>query len=136
MVKTTLPKKLHATRVTNPKKLHATRVASPKKVDFDKFYKGSYYTIVGVGGNLKEWKEGYQKMFDEKNIGTIKGWKTFKGKDLNDYYNLTGDNRYPQNLTFLAFPLTGLDISKLAIFKIKMRDCWFDDAIDNNLTRE
>lgn len=123
-------------KTTSPKKLHATRVTSPKKIDFDKLYKGSYYTIVGVGGNLKEWKTGYQTLLAEKNIGTIKGWVTFKGKDMNDFYNLTKNNRYPQTLTFLAFPLTGLDLGKLAIFKMKMGDRWFDDIVDNNIARK
>ena len=26
---------------------------------FEKMYKGSYYTIVGCGGDLEEWKNGY-----------------------------------------------------------------------------
>ncbi|WP_300924534.1 hypothetical protein [uncultured Clostridium sp.] len=98
----------------------------------DKAYNGSYYTIIGAGGDINEWKEGYQKLLDEHNIGTIKEWITFKGSDMNNKYGLTGDNAYPNDLTFLAFCLDGLDINKLAIFKIKMQDRWFDDIVDNN----
>ena len=98
----------------------------------DKAYNGSYYTIIGAGGDLQEWKDGYQELLNKEGIGTIKEWITFTGSDMNTKYNLTGDNAYPNDLTFLAFPLDGLEIGKLAIFKIRMQDRWFDDIVDNN----
>ena len=55
---------------------------------------------------------------------------------MNDLGKLSNDNRYPDDITFLAFPLDGLDIGKLAMFKLKMGDRWFDDIIDNNADRE
>lgn len=105
-------------------------------VDFNKLYKGSYYTITGAGGDLNTWMEGYQDLLDEEKIGKIKEWITFSGKEMNNFYNLKGNNAYPSNLTFLAFPLDGLNIGKLAIFKIKMQDRWFDDIVDNNAIRQ
>lgn len=98
----------------------------------DKAYNGSYYTIIGAGGDLQEWKNGYQELLNKENIGTIKEWITFTGSDMNTKYNLTGDNAYPNDLTFLAFPLDGLNIGKLAMFKLRMEDRWFDDIVDNN----
>jgi len=99
-------------------------------------YSGSYYTIIGAGGDLNEWKKGYHDIISGQGIGTISKWITFKGQDMNGEFELTGDNRYPDDLTFLAFPLDGLKISKLAILKIQLGDSWFDDIVDNNLTRE
>ena len=32
--------------------------------------------------------------------------------------------------------LDGLDVGKLAIFKLQMGDRWFDDVVDNDLRRE
>ena len=61
---------------------------------------------------------------------------SFKGSAVNAEFGLTGDNRYDDNLTFLAFPLDGLDVGKLAIFKLQMGDRWFDDVVDNDLRRE
>lgn len=101
-----------------------------------KAYNGSYYTIIGAGGDIDDWKNGYQKLLDEANIGKIKEWITFRGTDMNDLGKLSNDNRYPDDITFLAFPLDGLDIGKLAMFKLKMGDRWFDDIIDNNADRE
>lgn len=98
----------------------------------DKAYNGSYYTIIGAGGNLDEWKNGYQELLNKEGIGTIKEWITFNGADMNNKYQLKGDNAYPADLTFLAFPLDGLNIGKLAMFKLRMEDRWFDDIVDNN----
>ena len=99
-------------------------------------YVGSYYTITGAGGDLQEWKDGYSSMLEEQGIGTITKWIEFMGKDMNEEFGLSGGNRYPDDLHFLAFPLDGLDIRKLAVFKIKMLDRWFDDIVDNNARRE
>lgn len=103
---------------------------------FKKAYEDSYYTITGCGGDLQEWKEGYTGLMIQEGIGVPDGWIQFSGKDMNDEYGLTGDNQYPDDLTFLAFPLDGLDCGKLAIFKIRMQDRWFDDIVDNNARRE
>lgn len=98
-------------------------------------YEGSYYTIVGAGGVLQEWKDGYSSWLQREGIGQVKDWVQFTGKDMNSEFELTGDNRYPDELQFLAFPLDGLNVGKLAMFKIQMGDRWFDDIVDN-LRRE
>ena len=69
-------------------------------------------------------------------IGVPKKFNTWTGKEMNDEYKLTGDNRYRNDLNFLAFSLDGLNIGKLAIFKLHMGDRWFDDIVDNNARRE
>ena len=104
--------------------------------DLDLLYNGSAYTITGAGGDLNEWVKGYEKLLTEENIGTPQKWYTFKGKVMNDKYDLSGDNRYPDDLTFLCFNLEGLNVGKLAVFKLKMQDRWFDDIVNNNLERE
>ena len=103
---------------------------------FEKMYKGSYYTIIGCGGDLEEWKDGYNKMLNGRRIGTPTEWIHFTGKEMNKEYNLKGDNAYPDDLNFLAFSLEGLDIGKLAIFKLRAGDRWFDDIADNNKSRQ
>ena len=99
-------------------------------------YEGSYYTITGCGGDLNEWKAGYEKMLADEGIGKPIKWIDFTGKDMNEIYNLTDNNAYPEDLHFLAFPLDGLEVGKLAIFKLTMQDRWFDDIVDNNARRE
>ncbi len=107
-----------------------------RKAIFSEAYGGSYYTIVGCGGDLNEWTAGYRELLANRGIGTPEKFITFKGKDMNEVYGLTGDNTYPDTLTFLMFPLSGLEVSKLAILRLQGQDRWFDDIVDNNQRRE
>ncbi len=99
---------------------------------FNAAYKGSYYTILGCGGDLDEWTTGYTKLLEEGAIGTPKQFITFSGADMNMNYGLIGNNAYKDDLTCLMFPLDGLDAGRLAMFKLRMRDRWFGDIVDNN----
>ena len=101
-----------------------------------KAYEGSYYTILGAGGVLQEWKDGYADLLQQRGIGSITEWIEFSGKEMNAEFSLTGNNRYPNDLHCLAFSLEGLDVGKLAIFRLQMGDSWFDDIVDNNVRRE
>ena len=103
---------------------------------FKEMYDESWYTIIGCGGDLKEWKDGYDKLLNERGIGVPKKWIHFTGKEMNEEYDLEGDNAYPDDLNFLAFSLEELDIGKLAIFKLQAGDRWFDDIVDNNRSRQ
>ena len=104
--------------------------------DYEKMEAGSWYTITGTGGDIQEWKDGYQKLLTENGIGQISEWADFTGQQMNEQYGLTGDNAYPDDLHFLAFSLDGLDVGKLAIFKLQMDDRWFDDIVANNAERQ
>jgi len=99
-------------------------------------YSGSWYTITGCGGDLDEWMIGYNKLLGEQGIGSDVAWHKFTGREFNEFFNLHWDNRYPNDLQFLCFPLDGLNVGKLAAFKMLMGDRWFDDIVDNDLRRE
>ena len=61
----------------------------------------------------------------------------FSGKQLNTLWGLTGDNRYPDNLTIICVSLEGLrNIPKLSIRRFAVGGRWFTDVRDNNLRRE
>lgn len=96
----------------------------------------SAFTIEGAGGDLNDWMKGINELLAEKNIGQVDTFYTFSGKLMNDTYNLTGSNRYPDDFTFLCFKLDGLDIGKLAMFKLQFGARWLDDIVDNNNARE
>ena len=56
-----------------------------------------------------------------------------KGSTYNDAYELTGDNRYPADLTIvflIKWSIPMLD------WKFKYGCRWADDVLDNNLDRE
>lgn len=56
---------------------------------------------------------------------------TYKGKLMNEVYELNGDNSYPEDLTFVSIPNF-----YNPIFKINYGARWFDDIVDNNARRE
>lgn len=110
--------------------------ADNREAIFNAAYNGSYYTILGCAGDLDEWTAGYKELLETRGIGTPKEFITFKGADMNEFYGLTGDNAYNDELTCLMFPLNALDVAKLAIFKLQAGDRWFDDIVDNNQRRQ
>lgn len=99
---------------------------------FKELYDASAYTITGTGGDLSEWMKGINDGLQQRKIGSVSQFYTFKGADMNRVYNLKGDVRYQDDLTFLAFKLDGLNIGKLSMLKLEMGDRWFDDIVDNN----
>ena len=110
--------------------------ADNREATFNAAYNGSYCTILGCAGDLNEWTAGYKDLLETRGIGTPKEFITFKGADMNEFYGLTGDNAYNDELTCLMFPLNALDVAKLAIFKLQAGDRWFDDIVDNNQRRQ
>lgn len=92
---------------------------------------GSYYTIVGAGGDLNVWIDGYEEELAKAGIGKPVRWFTTTGKDVNEFSHAEGNDRFPSDLTFLLFPLDGLAIGKLSIFKLQWQDRWFDDIVMN-----
>lgn len=101
--------------------------------DLQKAKDGSYYTVVGAGGDLQEWLEGYQEIFDTEGIGTISEWFQTSGAAVNHFSGVEygSPNAFPADLVILLFPIDGLNPGKLAMLKLRMQDRWFDDVIDN-----
>ena len=59
-----------------------------------------------------------------------------KGEIMNDFYNLTGENRYPKDLTIVSISGDDINLMPLAFARLKIGGRWFDDIVDNNLRRE
>jgi len=91
----------------------------------------SWYTIIGCGGDLYEWVEGYEKAMSAAEIGTPVQWYRTTGHAVNELTQGEGFDRFPADLTMLLFPLDGLNAGSLALFKLAMGDRWFDDICDN-----
>lgn len=100
-----------------------------------KAYDGSYYFIAGTGGDLQEWVDGYEKALEEEGIGKPTEWLQTSGALINEFANLSSidDNpsAFPGDLPCLMFPLDGLNMGRLPLFKLSWMDRWFDDVIDN-----
>ncbi len=78
--------------------------------------------------NLKAIEEAIRNRgFDKEEMVVY----TFKGRLMNEVYNLTGNNAYPDNLTFVS-----IEDFYNPMFKLQFGARWLDDIIDNNLIRE
>lgn len=82
-----------------------------------------YLVFQGCGGQLQEWFDGINEILISENI--IKN----KVKKMYSFEN--------NNLTNIAVPLNNMDLSKLAIVRLKLREVfgtmWFSDYVDNYL---
>lgn len=104
--------------------------------DLQQAYDGSYYTILGAGGDPMEWVTGVEGLMAEEGIGKPTAWYSATGQQINDFADrgtrtLVYEDAFQNDLNVLLFPLDGLETGKLAIFKIRMQDRWFDDIVDN-----
>lgn len=100
--------------------------------DLERAYDGSFYTISGAGGDLDEWVEGYEKMLAElADIDKPTEWFQTTGAAVNEFAGENNTNPFLDDCVLLLFPLDGLNIGALAMFKLAAGDRWFDDVIDN-----
>ena len=104
--------------------------------DLNKAYEGSYYFIAGAGGDLDQWLDGYHDLLAEKEIGKPARWFKTTGAAVNMHAmtkkgQITESDCFPLDCTILMFPLDGLAMDRLPIFKIAMQDRWYDDVIQN-----
>ena len=99
----------------------------------DEFYKDWSLTFIGV--ILEEahlYLEYLQKFNPIKNRVY-----TFKGKLMNDHYHLSGDNRYPDDLTFLVIKIEDIkDPGHVVLHRYEISGHFFTDIVDNNAKRE
>lgn len=62
---------------------------------------------------------------------------TISGAVMNELYELTGQNAYPDDLTIVSVPLSELaHAEKIFISMRQYGGRWFDDVVENNLRRE
>lgn len=95
----------------------------------------SAFTVIGAGGDLNEWCIGLNEIFAGEKIGQVTEFYSFKGKLMNETYRLTGYTAYNEDITFLSFKLDGLDVGRLAMFRLKFGAKWLDDIVSNNKMR-
>ena len=57
-----------------------------------------------------------------------------KGEIMNDIYELTENNRYPDDLCIVS--VFNIDLMAIALKRFEIDGRWFDDIVDNNQMRE
>lgn len=85
---------------------------------------------------------------DEENLNAVKNWlkehgaiidvePTFhiiSGEFMNEQYDLSGDNAYPEDCTIVS--VTDINQMAIVIPRFEVGGRWFDDIVDNNAMRE
>lgn len=96
-------------------------------------YEGSYYTILGTGGELSAWTDGIANLWGSNGIGAPKAFYQTTGQAINDFARTKGSvgDPFPDDLTVIMVPLDGLHAGPLALFRLVAGDRWFDDIVNN-----
>lgn len=96
-------------------------------------YKNSAFTMEGLSEesvpDLLKWIDDCGAITEE----TPTVW-IIKGKLMNDTYDLTGNNAYPEDLTLVS--VMGINTTKVAIPRFDIGGRWFDDIVDNNANKD
>jgi hypothetical protein len=114
-----------------------TEIRFADVADLQKAEAESWYFIAGTGGNLQDWVNGYEDLMEEQGIGKPKLWFQTNGATVNAVarakrgFEVAANDQFKGDLTCLLFPLEGLNAGKLAMFKLRMNDRWFDDVVAN-----
>lgn len=116
--------------------MKVAKVPESREAEFLRdFSQNSMFTFEGIDIESKEGRKSLDKLetilratgFNEKECI---GYK-FKGEVMNRICELSGNNRYPDDLTFLVIPNYYNPVVKL---QVGAR--WFDDILCNNTIRE
>lgn len=101
----------------------------------DSFYNDSSLTLEGLDLNSIE---DYANYLNE-NFG-LKDDTVFHiidGKYMNDYYELTGTNCYPNDLHIIVVKLDNIiNLNKLMTKRFTFGGRWFDDVVNNSKQRQ
>ena len=113
-------------------------IVADYKGDLKRFYDDSSLTIEGLKTDwdtltqFAEWIKGITPF----KVGKEKLY-IITGKQMNDAYGLTGNNRYNDDLDIVIAMLCDLkEPMRLALPRFQIGGRWFDDVVDNNLRRE
>ena len=116
------------------------KIISADETKIRELENGSAFTWEGLS-SLENDKETIVNSFkEEKVLADVETFEfyTWKGELMNQIYQLTGSNAYPEDLTFVSIPLSMFNnnIGKLALVKFQLGARWLDDIVDNNARRE
>lgn len=100
--------------------------------EIEQAYDGWYYT---VWCNVKnedqnELIQAIESSLLREDCGTPKQWFKASGEAINQKFGLDG-SYIKEDAEFLMFDYEGMNVGKLALFKLAMKDRWFTDIIDN-----
>ena len=108
------------------------------KEELDNLYNQSALTVIGLEisddmfNQFTNWLIEKNALLDNKELV----FYIIKGQTMNEIYQLTNNNAYPNDLNIVSFDNDALIISNLIIKRFEIGGKWFDDIVDNNALRE
>lgn len=123
--------------MSESKKHEIQKIDVTLKEQLDELYNGSALTFEGVSldkesiNGLVEWLKEHSEISNPLPIYVI------KGKFMNESYNLTGNNKYNEDLNIISIKLSDIkQVDAIIIPRFQVGGRWFDDIVDNNESRE
>lgn len=108
------------------------------KEELDNLYNQSALTVIGLEisddmfNQFTNWLIEKNALLDNKELV----FYIIKGQTMNEIYQLTNNNAYPNDLNIVSVDNDALIISNLIIKRFEIGGKWFDDIVDNNALRE
>lgn len=113
------------------------KIIVENKEQLDELYNSSALTIVGLNNSdndikqLVDWIKQYSEVSNPLDVHII------SGATMNKHYNLTGSNRYEENLNIVSIKNKDIkQLMRIIIPRFEIGGRWFDDIVDNNRWRE
>lgn len=107
------------------------------KEQLDELYNSSALTLIGLENSDEsinqfiDWIKKYSEVSNPLNIYII------SGSTMNKQYNLTGNNRYNDDLTIVSIKNQDIkQLMRVVIPRFEIGGRWFDDIVNNNAWRE
>ena len=118
-------------------KIEIKKIKVTTKKQLDDLYKNSAFTLEGFDTS----KENINKLIDWFNEygGIREPLSVFitKGSFMNEAYQLTDDNAYPNDLNIVSIKLENIqDVFRVAVPRFDIGARWFSDIVDNNKVRQ
>lgn len=105
---------------------------------FDTLYNHSALTVEGLDSDDNNIKDYANYLNKECGLKDNAVFHIISGKLMNEHYNLTNRNAYPNDdFHIVVIDLSDLnDVNKIIFKRFNFGGRWFDDVVDNNLSRE
>lgn len=113
------------------------KIIVENKDQLDELYNSSALTLIGLENSDEsinqfiDWIKKYSEVSNPLNVYII------SGSTMNKQYNLTGNNRYNDDLTIVSIKNQDIkQLMRVVIPRFEIGGRWFDDIVNNNAWRE
>lgn len=120
-----------------PKEQVVNKIFVTNKEQLDELYDAWALTLIGIEDSDEsinrfiDWIKKYSEVSNPLNVYIT------SGKTMNNHYNLTGNNRYNEDLKIVSIKNKDImQLMRIAIPRFEIGGRWFNDIVDNNSWRE